>query len=438
MHMNNTASHRGTAAIERGGVNPWWYVVTGFISLLVGVNTMIILFNLLTPSLTKEFGWTRLQVSSGLSIFTVFDGLSLLVMGILVDRFGIRKVATPMVAVFALGMASFALADGSISTFYLSCVLAGVGAGAATPTVYSAVVAAWFGDRRGLALGLLNVGLGLCGTLMPFVINQLLGALGWRGMVVATGVICGVWPVLAYMFLVSMPADWERARLAAKARGAVAGTPLSTIARTRQFWLINLAIFLVSAATFGMLSQMVAMATDHGIEKTVALSLLSTISLSSVASRFIVGFLLDRVFAPVLTAVIFALCACGVLTIAYTHSLPLLYLGALLVGLGLGSEGDIAAYTVSRYVEKQSFTRVFGIVMFLFAMGGALGVVMLGYSFSHFGSYDVAIWAILAMVVLAVVMILALGPYRYTVEGTPTDAAAPGHGEWAARTAARA
>jgi MFS family permease len=423
-------------ASNRSNPNPWWFVLTGFLSLVVGVNTMIILFNLLSPSLTKEFGWTRLQISSGLSIFTVFDGLGLFVMGILIDRFGIRKVSIPMVLMFGAGMACFATLDGSdISHLYLFCVLAGIGAGAVTPTTYSTVVAAWFGDRRGLALGLLNVGLGLCGTVMPFVINALTGQWGWRGAVVATALLCTVWPVIAYVAVIRMPDDWEAARRAAKARGKVAGTPLSVIARTRQFWFINLAIFLVSAGTFGMLSQMVAIATDHGIEKTTALALLSIISLSSIGSRFVVGFLLDRVFAPLLTAIIFALCGLGVLTIAYSTSLPLLYAGALLVGLGLGAEGDIAAYTVSRYVEKQSFARVFGIVMFLFAQGGALGVLMLGYSFSHFGSYTFAVWAIVGMIAVAVVLMLCLGRYKFDVDGTPAAAADDERRDWPARAA---
>jgi MFS family permease len=409
----NTRSHRGA-------VSPWWYVTTAFVTLIVGINMLNILFNVLGPSLTMEFGWNRLQISSGLSIFTVSTGISLFSLGLLIDRFGVRSVATPMSAVFGLAIASIAFVPGSLTTLYFLCALSGLGAGAATAAVHSMVVTAWFQGKRGIALGIVNVGIGLCGTLMPFVVGGLAKELGWRGAFIVAGLLSAALPALNYAFFVRMPADWELARLTAHRQGRVAGVPLRVIASTRQFWLICVSIFLVSAGTYGILSQIVSITTDRGFDKTTALSVLSAVGFSSIISRFAVGYLLDRLFAPWLTAAIFVLCGAGVAGLSLTSSVPLLYLSAVLVGLGLGSEGDIAAYVVSRYVPKQSFARVFGIVMFLFAQGGALGVFLLGYSVTKLGTYDTAIWAIVSMVGIAAVAMLFIGPYKYAVDGNPT------------------
>ena len=122
------------------------------------------------------------------------------------------------------------------------------------------------------------------------------------------------------------------------------------------------------------------------------------------------------------TSIVFVLCGFGVVLLTHTGSVPLLFVGALLVGLGLGAEGDIAAYVVSRYIPKLTFSRVFGIVMFLYAQGGAVGIFILSYSFSHTGSYDSAVWVIVAMVALAAVAMLLLGRYRYRVDGSPATA----------------
>lgn len=407
---------------HRGSVNPWWYVVTAFVMLIAGINTLNILFNVLGPSLTAEFGWNRLQISSGLSIFTVFTGISLLSLGLLIDRFGVRSVATPMVLVFGLAIASIAFVPASLAALYFLCALSGLGAGAATAAVHSMVVTAWFRSKRGVALGIVNVGIGLCGTLMPFVVGGLAKEVGWRGAFIAAGLLSAALPALNYAFFVRMPADWEQERRAARRQGRVAGVPLRVIASTRQFWLICVSIFLVSGGTYGILSQIVAITTDRGIDKSVALTVLSAVSFSSILSRFVVGYLLDRLFAPWLTAAIFVLCGAGVAGLSLTSSVPLLYLSAVLIGLGLGSEGDIAAYVVSRYVPKQSYARVFGIVMFLFAQGGALGVFLLGYSFTKLGAYDTAICAIVTMVGVAAAAMLFIGPYKYAVDGTPTTA----------------
>lgn len=411
----NLASHRGQ-------VNPWWYAITAFLTLIAGVSTMNILFNVLGSSLTGQFGWNRLQISLGLSIFTIFTGLSLVSLGFLIDRFGVRNVSTPMIVIFGLGIVSLSLMPDNLAVLYLLCAIAGTGAGAATAAVHSMVIIAWFKERRGLALGIINVGIGLCGAIMPFAVSGLLGSVGWRGVFLIVGLLCTILPALNYAFFVRMPEEWERERRMARARGKVAGAPLRAIAATRQFWIICFAIFLVSAGTYGILSQIVSITTDRGFERSVSLSVLSAVSLSSILSRVVVGYLLDRVFAPLLAAFIFILCGMGVAGLSFSASVPVLYLSAILIGLGLGAEGDIAAYTVSRYVSTQSYARVFGIVMFLYAQGGALGVFLLGYSFTKLGGYDVAIWAIVCMVGLAAVSLLFIGPYKYGVDGKPAMA----------------
>ncbi|KLL95245.1 MFS transporter [Rhodococcus sp. IITR03] len=46
------------------------------------------------------------------------------------------------------------------------------------------------------------------------------------------------------------------------------------------------------------MSQVVPMATDKGINQTTAVSVLSVLSLSSILARLLVGYLLDRFYAP--------------------------------------------------------------------------------------------------------------------------------------------
>ncbi len=86
------------------------------------------------------------------------------------------------------------------------------------------------------------------------------------------------------------------------------------------------------------------------------------------------------------------------------------------VGLALGAEGDIAAYMISRYFPKHSYGRVLGFVYFLFAMGSATGVFILGQVYGFTGSYGAGIVPIVAMVVVAIVCLLGMGGYRYSLD----------------------
>ncbi|WP_244832132.1 MFS transporter [Caballeronia sp. TF1N1] len=417
-----TTSTGAIAVGQTSRLRPWLYVLTGFVALIFGVNMMNVLFNVLSPSLVATFRWNRLQISSGLSIFTVCDGIGLLALGFLVDRYGIR-IATPMAILFGVGIMVLSLLPPSLTMLYVICAFIGLGAGAVTPTVYSIVVTAWFERNRGLALGVLNVGLGLCGTVTPFIVSLILKDYGWRSVFVAMGAIGGVLHALAYIFVVRMPKAWEQERLAAKRKGRSAGMPMSEVIRHRVFWLICFAVFFVSASTYGMMSQMVSMTIDRGFPAATAVAVLSAVSLSSIASRFVVGALLDRMFAPLLTAIIFAICTAGVIVLSTTHSLDMLYVGAVCIGLGLGAEGDIVAYIISRYIPKQLYARVLGVAMFLFAQGGAFGIFALSSSYTLTGSYKLAIIGIAISVVIAGVLVLCLGPYKYETDGSETAAA---------------
>ncbi|WOC13254.1 MFS transporter [Gordonia sp. MP11Mi] len=399
-------------------VNRWWYVATGFLTLLFGTSTVNVLFNVLGKPMADEFGWDRSAVSNGFSVETVFTGVSIVALGFLVDRYGPRLPSIPMALCFGGGLMLMAAIPNNQTAFYVLCAIIGAGAGAVNPVAHAAVVSAWFADRRGLALGLLMAGLGACGVMMPYLANWLYGAVGWRSTFLVIGALSTVIPASVYAFVTKMPTSHDAERMAARARGAVAGESLLVIARGyRQFWLLCLAIFLVSTATFGLMSQVVPMTTDKGIDRGVAITALSVLSLASIGARLVAGYLLDRVFAPVIGCVIFALCGVGVVLLISSSSPALLMTGAVLVGLALGSEGDLAAYMASRYFPKHSYGRVLGSVYFLFAMGSATGVFLLGQVYGVTGSYSAGIVPLVAMVAIAIVCLLVMGPYRFGLDG---------------------
>jgi MFS family permease len=424
--MNSqTTTAQSTGRVAKS-LNPWWFVVTGFLTFLFGTSTVNVLFNVLGASLTAELGWERRILSNGLSIVTVLTGVSILVLGFLVDRYGPKRPAVPMAFMFGLGLMLLAVLPSNETAFYMICVLIGAGAGAVNPVAHSTVITAWFAERRGLALGILMTGLGACGVMMPYLGVTFLDWFGWRGAFLGIGLLCTLIPASIYIFVTRMPPEHERERLAARANGASSGSGLFTIAKSsRQFWLLAAAIFLISSATFGMLSQVVPMTTDKGIASAVAVTVLSVFSLSSVATRFLVGYLLDRVYAPLIAAIIFALCGLGVFLMINSMSVPLLFTGAVLMGLGLGAEGDIAAYMTSRYFPRHSYGRVLGFIYFLYAQGAAFGIFILGNSYARTGTYVSATWLIIGMVAAAIIAVLFMGSYKYSVKFERLDALVP-------------
>jgi MFS family permease len=96
-----------------------------------------------------------------------------------------------------------------------------------------------------------------------------------------------------------------------------------------------------------------------------------------------------------------------------SSNLGLLFLAAVLIGLGLGAEGDVAAYMAGRYFPQHSYSRVLGFIYFVYAQGAAFGIFLLGQAFRITGTYVAVMWLIVAMVAISIVGLLAMGPYRY-------------------------
>lgn len=404
-------------------LNRWWYVITGFVTLLFGTSTVNVLFNVLGKPMTEEFGWDRSVIANGLSIETVMVGVSIVILGFLIDRYGPRMPSVPMALAFGIGLMLMSALPNNEMLFFALCIVIGAGAGAVNPVAHSTVVSAWFQDRRGMALGVLMAGLGACGVLMPYLANWVLGMGGWRLAFLVIGAVCTVIPASVYAFVTRMPAEHDAERASARLQGRMAGESLLTVARKyRQFWLLSVAIFVVSSATFGLMSQVVPMTTDKGISQGAAVSILSVLSLASISARLLVGYLLDRFYAPVIGSIIFALCAVGVFLMITSSEIGLLFVGSALIGLGLGSEGDLAAYMVSRYFPKHSYGRVLGFIYFLYAQGAAFGIFLLGQIYGATGSYRAGAVPIIVLVGIGIACLLMMGSYRFTLDHKQVDA----------------
>ena len=89
------------------------FVGFSFLSVMTGSLSMFI------EPVGSEFGWSRTLVSAGFTIAAVFTALLSPFFGMIVDRFGSRRVALPGILATSFTIAAFALADGSTTQWLL-------------------------------------------------------------------------------------------------------------------------------------------------------------------------------------------------------------------------------------------------------------------------------------------------------------------------------
>jgi MFS family permease len=408
-------------------VSRWWSAIGGMLGMSASAGVIAIFaFGVFAKAMGAEYGWSRASISLGLTVCGVANGLGGVCLGWALDRWGVKRATISMMLLFGVSLASVAFLPPYLWLYLAVFGVVGFTGAAATPIPYSLAVSAWFDRSRGLALGVVNSGNGLGGALMPFFASFLLLHYGWRGGYLGVALLATLVPLFALTVLIRLPAGFDENRRRARMIAGDNAVPLSRIMRTsRNFWLLAIAIFSMSIATYGTLSQLMPMMTDRGVSIAVAASIMSAASISSMCSRLGVGFLLDRFFAPYVTAAIFVLVALGIWLVSSSHSVATLVCGAALLGIGLGAEGDVLTYLISRYFSLYSFGKVMGAIWLTFAWGSATGVYLLNLSFARTMSYETATYAFIAVVLVGLIAVLNLGPYLFA----PKHADMPGESD---------
>ena len=81
--------------------------------------------------------------------------------------------------------------------------------------------------------------------------------------------------------------------------------------------------------------------------------------------------------------------------------------------LGMGAEGDLLPYFVSRYFGIRSFGQVYGYLFAIFMIGVGVGPSLMGFSFDRWHSYGPMFVMFEFALFFACVIFLRLGPYRF-------------------------
>ncbi|MBN3785525.1 MFS transporter [Burkholderia sp. Ac-20353] len=400
-------------------INRWWNVVAGALSASVGAGVVgVYMFGIFAKSIGEEFGWSRASVSLGLTAFALVSGIGSFTLGMAIDRLGMRKVTIIYVLMFGLSIALVPFLPAGLGLFIATFGVAGFFGSAATVLPYATAVCAWFNRKRGLALGLVNAGTGIGAALMPLYAHFLLSRYGWRGGYWGVAALVTFVPIVMLLFFVRLPSDYEqerRMRREAKNKwtGGSSRSLGSVVRSSRPFWLIVIGIFNVSVATFGIISQLVPIVTDRGYSSLAAAGILTSVGVGSLISRLAIGFAMDRIFAPYVTAGVFALAMVGMGVLTTASSLTALTFAGVLVGIAAGAEGDILTFLVSRYFPMTDFGSVTGAIWVSWAWGGALGTYLLGLSFDLVHSYNIAIISFIAAVGVGAIAVLRVGPYAF-------------------------
>jgi MFS family permease len=372
-----------------------------------------------------EFGWLRSDVSFAFSLVAYMIVVMSPLQGMLVDRFGPRKVVLTSIPLFALSLGAIYFTPDNIYVYYFLWALVPIAGLGLWPLGYLQAVTPWFDRKLGLALGCANAGIGVGSTFLPMlVIGPIIAAYSWRHAVLAIAalVLFVSWPVVAYCLREPSGGDSAARKLAAASRSF--GLSFRDSMREPTFWMLNLGFFLLGMTATSLVTQQVPLLRDAGWTVDETTRLQTTFGFGLLFARVAVGFIIDHVFAPrVMTTVsIGGAIAC----ILYAVYPEWGYVSALLIGFLLGAEFDVLAFLIKRYYGYLAYGRVYGVIFGVFYLGSAVGIWGMPKlrEMTADLSYDNGLYAA-AVILLASAILMAFMPaYRYAAghvaETTPS------------------
>jgi len=388
----------------------WWIVFCAAAIVFLSAGTFFYGFGLLVEPLTEEFGWSRAAVSVGFSLRTQGGGVAAPLVGIMVDRVGVRRLTTIGIIIAASGFVLLSRVQ-SLPAFYISILVIAAGMSATGGANAATIIAQWFRRYRGRALGLMTFGGGM-GGISAIVFAALISKFGWRDALLAVAVAQVVVCVPLALTMRNRPEEMglpvdgieeDEASEAASGRRPVATTGLELTGRealrSTLFWKVALTFALSNFATTAIIVHQIPFLVEQvGSTEAFAATSVTIMTAISLAGRLGFGLAADR-YSKALLAGAAMICSAAGLALFSTvhHEWQLIYVLPFF-GIGFGAAVPLRAAIQAEYFGLKAYGTIQGMLFTASTIGAVFGPLLAGFLYDATSDYRLSF------------LILAIGP----------------------------
>jgi MFS family permease len=418
----------------------WLIVGIAAVSQALAVGTTFFSYGVFVKPLAAEFEAPRLVVILGMTLVMLVQGIVSPGLGRLLDGRSIRTVMTLGAAICATGFLGLSFATALWQVGLLVGTLIAVGSHMFGPLATSTLIANWFQQMRGRALGITAIGASIGGLILPVVATRLLEEFGWRGALSVFAVLLALFALPLWLLVIDrperigqrpdgMPSDTATPQAGVlgrdvrrestgdpeaevRAQGSVErdeeGGAQEPLLRSRNFWVITAAIGMAFCSTSTLIAHLVPYATDLGHDPQSAAFLMSAYAGSGAVGRLLCGFLADRIDKRFASWVVFGILTSGWSALVVAPSYPALLVASVGMGLGVGGIMPLWGALTGACFGRARFGQAMGLMTPLMLPFNLLGAPIAAYAFDQTGSYSLVLSAFLATFFIGAAIIALL------------------------------
>jgi MFS family permease len=390
---------------------------TSFLALFSVVGLALYGLPLYYDFMVQDFGWSRTQVTSGNAISKLLVGpLFGFIAGWIVDRFGPRRLMLAGIvmaggAVMGLGAMS------SLWMFYFFYLFNAIGYVCGGPLPNQVLLSRWFDKSRGRAMGFAYLGIGAGGAVVPLLSHWLTQAVGWRGALEILGGLIIVLALPMAYFVKESPAPVTDRR--------ASPAPMKEVFRSPAFYLLAIGSMCSIAAVGGANQHLKLFLTlDEKYPQASAAGIISLVLTCSIIGRLLMGWMADYVPKKYVMLLIYFLVAGSVPLLFFASTPGVMYLFAVIFGLGLGGEYLIIPLIAAELFGIRLLGRLMGIVLTADGVAEAVSPMLIGYLRDNTGNYQLGFTFLIVMALVGAATIALLPRKRPAPLGESAPAAA--------------
>lgn len=401
----------------------WWIVGAAFIIGFFIAGSMFLSFTAFFEPIADEFGWSYAEVSLGFSLRGMGLGLFAPLIGVLVDRWGPKRLIFLGAIVAASGVLLLSKVS-SLAMFYTAFLLMAVGLSSCTLTVLMTAIANWFHTKVGLASGIVTCGFGFGGLLIP-VIVRLIDSFGWRSclVILALAMLAILLP-LSFIFRHKpeqygyMPDNkaykQNEIEISLKAAASTTEKPsMKELLTSKAFWHLAIAFTAFHTSLISLVAHIMPYLSSINMTRANASIIATAMPLTSIIGSLTFGRLGDKFERKKVAALTYGMTCIGLIFLALTSTIGLWALAPFLFfySIGYGGGNAMRPSLTSEVFGRESFGKVFGLMVGINSLVSSVGPLLAGWTYDNWGSYQ-AIWFIYAgLAFISLVSVLTTPTY---------------------------
>lgn len=424
----------------RGMFHGWFMAGLGALIAVLGNTPFYWGLPIWNPVLRNAFGWTAGQMSWAFAITQAEGGILGPVKGFLVQTLGPRRMVFVGLTIFGLGFVWFSQVR-ELWQLYTAFFILSLGSGLAGTLPMQTVMNSWFVRYKSRAMSLLAEGLAIGGIVIPLLLAWSIGGtdpdiserFGWSNTALFIGFL-----IIAIAFPISRLVHNRPEDLGLRPDG---DPPLPTAAssgnssagnteaeeegytwqealRSKTFWLLTSIETVFNSVIAVTLVHLGLMLDDRGFSLQTIGVVTAVYTGTTAIFMLVGGYLGDRFPIRMVACGFSVLQSLSVAVLVLAHSVDMLFLFAVLWGVGYGARFPVIHAIRGVYFGRKAFAAISGIARVPTSIAPFIAPLFAGFMRDSTGTYDVAFLTIAAVAFSWSFLFLMIGERPKFTPGT--------------------